>query len=50
MELHLDVHGCELVGHVSQHIRQGNLAALVRIAHTAIDLFINTELLLLLLT
>lgn len=41
VELHLDVHCSELIGHVPQHIGQSDLSAVVVVTDSAVDFFIN---------
>ena len=44
MEVHLDIHGCELVGHVTEHVWEGYLSAIVVVANSAVNFLINTKL------
>ena len=46
MECHFNVHGCELVSHVSEHIWQRDLPAVVSIANAAVNLLVHAELVL----
>ena len=45
MEIQLDVHSCELVGQVPEHVGQSNFSTVVRIADAADYFFSNGELL-----